>query len=304
MDSNTQKKRIWVAFGIFLILFSGLVQDISHARGAEFDICLDDAGQNPEDPDSQPHQAMYHYWGCLETAFKKYVVQDIVENSTHIEVKLGEYIGENETSFPAQPNNNVSYLLNGNISEDLVSEVTYLSAIIPLTTDFRNADPDLMPLLMSIAGSTAEKLEYSFLPSDTGYSFKVNVYYKVVIWIKAMSLNAYYSTTGILLRVRYEYIDPDTMQKCNGGIDILPEYTTFPGADQDPLNPVDPNDQENNETNTDQGSGDENESQTDPLDNLEGDTNIKWDAPTIAGFSVGGAALVGIIAFLLRKKFG
>ncbi|MHA1674289.1 MAG: hypothetical protein ACTSYI_11765 [Promethearchaeota archaeon] len=178
----------------------------------------------------------YNYSMGEEQYYQKLNVTEISENSTHLFISYNFSQTDDPTSFNSTHINQSTSILSGNVVQDLFSNITFFSTVLPRDANFSSQMSDFDTMFAGIGEDDNFKLE--IVPSSDGLSISLFFYYRIVIFFLVMSMRAYYSTDRILLLYEMQMRDPTTAEKANMTLSILPEYSSPPSASENPYNPL------------------------------------------------------------------
>ncbi|MHA1902241.1 MAG: hypothetical protein ACTSWX_16530 [Promethearchaeota archaeon] len=168
-----------------------------------------------------------------ETSYAKFTINQTIENSTAIVIFYNGYFAENLTGFNETDVGYSNSTLTGNVSHDLLESGSILNLILPMGTNFSKSITDLQDFFNQYEDITAV-----FSVGSYGYSINIAFYVRLVLLVKVMELTYYYSTTGVLLLEDYYFKNPNSKDESSGIFEILPEYSTVIGADENPYDPA------------------------------------------------------------------
>lgn len=178
----------------------------------------------------------YNYSMGEEQYFQKLNVTEISENSTHLFISYNFSQTDDPTSFNSTHINQSTSILSGNIVQDLFSNITFFSTVLPRDANFSSQMSDFDTMFAGIGENDNFKLE--IVPSSDGLSISLSFYYRIVVFFLVMSMRAYYSTDRILLLYEMQMRDPTSTEQANMTLSILPEYSSPPSASENPYNPL------------------------------------------------------------------
>ncbi len=208
-----------------LIIISIFCQTVGNSFGAGFQIAANEGDI-----------LMYKMTFGNETTYTKYEINKTVENSNSFIIYYNGYVAEDLTEFN-ETDIDVAYsnaTLTGDISEDLFASERILTLILPIGTNFTDSESELQDYFYEME----EDITIVFSIGPSGYSLNIAFYIRIIILVKIVEITFYYSTTGVLLQEDFYFKDPTSTTEANGKIEIIPEYSTILGADENPYNPA------------------------------------------------------------------
>ncbi len=263
--NNTRTKVLSI---IILILI--FIQAVGSSYGAEFQIAA-----------KKDDILMYKLTFGNETSYAKYEINSTIENSTSITIFYNSYSAENLTGFNETDVVYSNSTITGNVSEDLFGSRNLLSLILPEGTNFSTSEGELQNYFDGF-----EEISAEFSIGSGGYSINIAFYLRIVVLVKIVEFTYYYSTTGVLLLGDFLFKDPSSAKETTGKYEILPDYSTILGADENPYNPA-------------------NISGLDSTHPFADNKTFHIDTKgiiTIVSASLGFIGLVWLSVFLIRKK--
>ncbi len=177
---------------------------------------------------------MYKMTFGNETSYSKYEINKTVENSSSFVVYYNGYFAENLTGFNETDIAYTNSTITGNISEDLFGMEKMFTLILPVDTNFSASRNEFQKYFNDMS----EEITVEFSIGAYGYSVNIAFYMRVVVLIKVVEFTYYFSTTGVLLLGDFYFKDPTSTSESTGKFEILPEYSTISGADENPFNPA------------------------------------------------------------------
>ena len=256
-----------------MILLSLFSQTIGYSCGAEFQIAA-----------KEGDILMYKLTFGNETSYSKYEINKTVENSTSFVVFYNNYFAENLTGFNEIDVAYTNSTITGNISEDLFGMERMLTLILPMDTNFSASESELQQYFYDMS----ENISVDFSVGVFGYSINIAFYMRIVVLIKVVEFTYYYSTTGVLLLGDFYFNNPTSSAESNGYFEILPEYSTISGADENPYNPA--NIPVSNSTND---------------ENFNEYKKFQMDTKAIITIVLGSLGFIGLVSlsvFLIKRK--
>jgi hypothetical protein len=206
---------------LIILLFLSLSQNISDVAAADFHIAA-----------SEEDVLIYRINLDGNISYAKFVINGTVENVSAIVIKYNTYIADSISQFNDTDVEYTNNTLSGNITEDLFGSMTVLNMILPVGTNFTEAQGDLRNSFEEMEG-----IEIELSTSIYGYAIKLEFFLRIILLVKIVEFTYYYSTTGILLLGHTYFKDPRSGDESYGIFEILPDLSTVSGADEDPLHP-------------------------------------------------------------------
>lgn len=206
-----------------LILLSMFSQTIGYSYGAEFQVTA-----------KENDVLMYKLTFNDQVSYAKFEINNTIENSASIQINYNTYFAENLTGINETDAEHANITLTGSLSEDLLGSNSILNLILPTGTNFSKSESEIQEYFMNNEENVT--VDYSF--GSYGYSINFVYYLRFIILIKVMEMTYYYSTTGVLLLGDFYLKDPSSSSESSGTFEILPEYSTVLGADENPYNPA------------------------------------------------------------------
>ena len=217
-----RKNRAGSTVLVIMIIISIFSQTIGYSYGAGFEIAAEEGDI-----------LMYKFTSGSEIGYAKYEINEIINDSNSFDIYYNGYFANNLTGFNET---NVGYsnsTITGNITEDLFGSGSILTLILPIGTNFANIESDIQNYF-----DANEEVTVKFSIGPSGYSINIVYYLRFFFLIKVMEFTYYYSTTGVLLLGDYYLKDPSTSTESSGQFEIIPEYSTILGTDENPYNPA------------------------------------------------------------------
>ena len=208
----------------FILLISIFSQTIGYSYGAGFQITA-----------KEDDVLMYKLTSNNDVSYVKFKINRTYENSTTIFIGYNAYFAENLTGFNETDVSYSNATLTGNISQDLFESGSILNLILPMGTNFSNSESELHEYF----DNNEEGLTVELSIGAYGYSINIAFYVRLVLLVKMVEITYYYSTTGVLLQGDFYYKSSTSSTESNGKFEIIPEYSTISGADENPFNPAD-----------------------------------------------------------------
>jgi len=206
-----------------LILLSIFSQTIGYSYGAEFQI-------SAKVGDVLTYKLTFND----QVNYAKFEINNTYENSTSILISYITYFAENLTGINETEAIYSNITLTGRLSEDLLGSPAILNLILPMGINFSNSESEIQEYFTN----DEENITVDYSIGSYGYSINYVYYLRFVVLIKAMEMTFYYSTTGVLLKGDFYIKDPKSIAESSGKFEILPEYSTILGADENPYNPA------------------------------------------------------------------
>ena len=207
---------------VIMIILSIFSQTIGYSYGAEFEIAA-----------TEGDILMYKMTSGNETSYAKYEINKTIEDSNSFIIYYNGYFADNLTGFNETAVGYINTTLTGNITQDLFGAGSILTLILPTGTSFSNIESEIQNYF-----DENEDVTVKFSIGPSGYSINIAYYLRFVFLIKVIEFTYYYSTTGVLLLGDYYLKNPSTSTESYGQFEIIPEYSTVPGADENPYNPA------------------------------------------------------------------
>jgi hypothetical protein len=198
-------------------------QTIGYSYGAEFQVTA-----------KENDVLMYKLTFNDQVSYAKFEINNTIENSASIQINYNTYFAENLTGINETDAEHANITLTGSLSEDLLGSNSILNLILPTGTNFSKSESEIQEYFMNNEENVT--VDYSF--GSYGYSINFVYYLRFIILIKVMEMTYYYSTTGVLLLGDFYLKDPSSSSESSGTFEILPEYSTVLGADENPYNPA------------------------------------------------------------------
>ncbi len=206
-----------------LILLTIFSQSLGYSYGAEFQI-------SAKVGDVLTYKLTFND----QVSYAKFEINNTYENSTSILISYNTNFAENLTGINETEVSYANITIAGSLSEDLLGSSALLNLILPMGTNFSKSESEIQQYFINNEENVT--IEYSI--GSYGYSINYVYYLRFVVLIKAMDLTFYYSTTGVLLKGDFYMKDPNSNAESSGEFEILPEYSTILGADENPYNPA------------------------------------------------------------------
>lgn len=253
-----------------------------------------------------------------ETNFFQYNLTALSNNSTHLFLSY-DYFNTTEPSqlwlnHSKQWTNHSQALLSGDLALDFFSNLTLVSIILPEQTNFSSQYSEFDVLLQEFNENDDYRAEITVNPN--GLSLRIDFYYRIIIFLHVMSLEAYYSTDRILLLYRVWMRNPTGNQQGNLNFQIMPEYSTVNSAVQNPFDPFTAISGDNNSSGSSNSTNSTDSTNSADFPDSGGffptpsrNLIIDWKAGLIIGGGIAGlAAVIGGTVFgvryLKKKKAG
>jgi len=206
-----------------LILLSIFSQTIGYSYGAEFQISA-----------KEGDVLTYKFTFNDQVSYAKFEINNTYENSTSILISYNTYFATNLTGINESEASYTNITIAGSLSEDLLGSPALLNLILPMGTNFSKSESEIQEYFTN----NEENITVEYSIGAYGYSINYVYYLRFVVLIKAMEMTFYYSTTGVLLKGDFYIKDSKSMAESSGEFEILPEYSTILGADENPYNPA------------------------------------------------------------------
>jgi len=207
---------------VILIIISIFSQTIGFTHAAEFEIAA-----------VEGDILVYKITSGNETGYAKYEINKTIEDSNSFNIFYNGYFAENLTGFNQTEVGYTNTTITGNITEDLFASGSILTLIIPIGTNFSALESNIQNYF-----DANEDITVKFSIGPSGYSINIAYYLRFFVLIKVMEFTYYYSTTGVLLLGDYYLKDPSASTESSGQLEIIPEYSTILGTDENPYNPA------------------------------------------------------------------
>jgi len=206
-----------------LILLSIFSQTLGYSYGAEFQT-------SAKVGDVLTYKLTFND----QVSYAKFEVNSTYENDTSIQISYNSYFAENLTGINESEASHANITLTGGLSEDLLGSQAILNLFLPIGTNFTNSESEIQEYF----NNNEENVTINYLFGSYGYSINYAYYLRFVVLIKVLEMTFYYSTTGVLLKGDFYLKDPGSNRESSGEFEILPEYSTILGADENPYNPA------------------------------------------------------------------
>ncbi len=207
---------------VIIIIISIFSQTIGYSYGAGFEIAAEEGDI-----------LTYKFTSGSEIGYAKYEINKTINCSNSFNIYYNGYFAENLTGFNETEVGYTNSTITGNITEDLFGSGSILTLILPIGTNFS----DLESVIQNYF-DTNENITVKFSIGPSGYSINIVYYLRFFVLIKVMEFTYYYSTTGVLLLGDYYLKDPSSSTESSGQFEIIPEYSTILGTDENPYNPA------------------------------------------------------------------
>ncbi|QEE14428.1 hypothetical protein DSAG12_00241 [Promethearchaeum syntrophicum] len=207
---------------VILIIIAIFSQTIGYSNAAEFEIAA-----------AEGDILMYKMTSGDQISYAKYEINKTIEDSTAINITYNGFFAANLTGFNETADGYLNTTITGNITQDLFGAGAILTLILPSGTKFSNLESEFQNYF-----DENDDVSVKFTVGPSGYSINLAYYIRFVFLIKVIEFTYYYSTTGVLLLGDYYLKDPSTSTESFGQFEILPEYSTVSGADENPYNPA------------------------------------------------------------------
>jgi len=205
-----------------IIIISIFSQTIGYSYGAEFEIVAEEGDI-----------LMYKMTSGNETIYAKYEINQTIEDSNSFIIYYNGYFAEDLTGFNETADGYTNTTITGNITQDLFESNSILTLILPNGTNFSNLESEFQNYF-----DEDEDITVKFSIGPSGYSINIVYYLRFVFLIKVVEFTYYYSTTGVLLLADYYLNNPSEGTATFGQVEIIPEYSTILGTDENPYNPA------------------------------------------------------------------
>jgi hypothetical protein len=285
-----QKKKILIIFIIVVLNFSFLTKSFQGANLNNWEGMLEEeikiAGKTGD--------ILTYKWSIEdEEYYEKFNLTELSYKESELFLNLSYMSADSLDQFNETYTNSTSHMLNGTLSNDLFANHTFLSLFLPLHYNFTEQKSEFDGIVAEMNEDDRFNTELSVLPTGLGYKFIF--YFKLVVFIKVMEIEAYYSTTRVLLMSRMKFFDPKSNDQGELIRKIVVNCSSFLGVNQNPYNPfVNETSYSNSHSNTD----------FEPFGEPSG--NVKFDWKSITILSSVGVALIalptGIIWWIKKKK--
>lgn len=243
-----------------------------------------------------------------ETLFQKYQLTSLEDNTTHLKLLFDVFETSNLLEFNETATNQTQQYLSGKILDDLFSNASFFSIILPLSSNFSRDQAEFESLFTEFEEIPEISSQYEI--DSSGLSFHISFYYRFIIKILVMSLDVYYSSNRILLKYHMWMRNPSGKEQANLDCNIVPEYSTADTVSENPYDPLNLNGLSNN-ISTEENSTISNTASTSSYSNSDNSHPASfifdWQAVAIIGGVVCGIGISGIgiqktIKFLRNRK--
>lgn len=207
---------------IIIFIISIFSQTIGYSYGAGFEIAAEEGDI-----------LMYKMTFGNQISYAKYEINKTIEDSNSFTILYNGYFAENLTGFNETDVGYMNRTITGNITEDLLGAGSILTLILPNETNFSNLESEFQNYF---DGKEDVTVKFSIGPS--GYSINIAYYVRYIFLTKVMEFTYYYSTSGVLLLGEYYFSNPSASTESFGKAEIIPEYSTILGTDENPYNPA------------------------------------------------------------------
>lgn len=179
---------------------------------------------------------VYKFDIANETSYQKYNVTAIQPMETGLNISYNLYMSTLTSNFTTTPQNITTALITGNLSEDLFSDTSFFNLFLPLTANFSDEKEVLDDFVNEANEEQLMKAEYTLGPS--GLNCRITLYLYLVVYIKFMEMEFYYSSTRVLLRSRFWVRNPQGSEQFEVILEIMPELSTPIGVNENPFDPL------------------------------------------------------------------
>ena len=207
---------------IIIFIISIFSQTIGYSYGAEFEIAAEEGDI-----------LMYKMTFGNQISYAKYEINKTIEDSNSFTIFYNGYFAENLTGFNETDVGYMNRTITGNITEDLFGSGSILTLILPYETNFSNSESEFQNFF-----DENEEIMVKFSIGPSGYSINIAYYLRYMFLTKVMECTYYYSTSGVLLLGEYYFKNPSESTESFGKVEIIPEYSTILGTDENPYNPA------------------------------------------------------------------
>ena len=186
----------------------------------------------------KPGDILTYEWQVgTNSSFRKLNLTDTyINNETNLILQFDNFEADSVSAFNLTSANQTENVLTGNISQDLFSDVSFFNFYQPLNMNFSASQQEFEEFQNAFAEEDKIKMNIS-IRSD-GLSLKMVMYYRLIIFIKVMEMELFYSSTRVLLLARTKMINPQSSEEGELICRILPNLSTPEGVFEDPFNPL------------------------------------------------------------------
>ena len=233
---------------------------------------------------------VYQFDLANQTTYQKYNLTTIQPVEDGLNITYNVFLSSLTSNFTDEPQNTTHTLLTGNLTKDLFSETSFFNIFLPLSANFSMNEEYFEDYVAEVNAENRLSAEYSI--GRSGLNCRITIYFYLVVYVKFLEMEVFYSSTRVLLRSRFWVKNPQGSESFEAILNILPDLSTPEGVDENPFDPL-------NITGATNSSSFDNELG-------EPTKNIKFDAKSIVIISGTGVVIIGgpilLFHYLMKKK--